>query len=41
MNSKFVPLIILGIFAIGTWWMIQSMDNLVKTTQPTDKTQSK
>lgn len=41
MKEKFVPLIILLMFAIGTWWMIKSMDNLAKATQPAAKTQTK
>lgn len=41
MKDKFVPLIILVIFGLGAWWMIDGMSKVVKMTQPTAKTQPK
>jgi hypothetical protein len=41
MKDKFIPLIILVIFGLGAWWMIDGMSNVVKMTQPNAKSIAK
>ncbi len=41
MNNKLTPLLILIIFILGAWFMIDKMSHAVKITQPTEKTQPK